>query len=236
MANVATSAWSIALTVAVVDRIVRRESEAGARQRRGYALEQLGTLIRSLAFSVARDHIYSHPRTPEDLPTDLIATIDHCLASWATREAESPWPPVYPGLPLEPRLIRDFRLHAEPLRELRGRNSDVLLHDLVIALDQFNDAVAAALFGSTHGLYDHFEEQYQRRLVEDFRWLAASYAAHCLTPMQFDALDVHLLARQRERLRRRRFTGQPPIRFRIVARERRELGLVARSSSRARAS
>jgi hypothetical protein len=74
--NLATEALSIAVTIAIVERIVKREASERVRARVEYAMGLIGWDFGLFATSVGIDYAATHLDTFEPLPQDALALFD----------------------------------------------------------------------------------------------------------------------------------------------------------------
>ena len=131
--NVATSAWTMALTVAVVDRLVQRER---LQSRSDYASDRLHEFIQSVAEQIATDYTQTHLSGAAE-PTALrLADIpDQWLRGRETRDAPDHLVDASvtvedlgstEQLPEERWLFRAFRGRVRAGRKLRALQGDIL--------------------------------------------------------------------------------------------------------------
>lgn len=126
--NIATSAASIAITVTVINGIVRSEARRRIRPRVAAALQAIAYSIQTFSGLVALDYGSSHESTFKPIPK----TAPEVLALWAAEWETNDWDSSYLDL-----IITEGHRLADTLEQTRARNFDVLEPDLVYAIDEF---------------------------------------------------------------------------------------------------
>jgi hypothetical protein len=126
--NIATSAASIAITVTVINGIVRSEARRRIRPRVAAALQSIGHSVQTFSRLVALDYGSSHESTFKPIPK----TAPEMLALWAAEWDTNDWDSSYLDL-----IITEGHELADTLEQARARDFDVLEPDLVHAIDEF---------------------------------------------------------------------------------------------------
>ena len=85
--NLATDAFAIALTIAVVERIVRREARQRLWPRVESAMDGLRQEFRKFVHGLAWDYASTHLHTFRPMPLDPLAFLDHWLAEKEAQDA-----------------------------------------------------------------------------------------------------------------------------------------------------
>jgi hypothetical protein len=128
MPNVATSAASIAITVTVINGIVRSEARKRIRPRVAAALQFISRTVETFSGLVALDYGSCHVSTFEPIPK----TASEMLDLWATGWDTNDWAHEY----LDSIIAQGHAL-ADNLKQTRALNFDVLEPGLVQAIDTF---------------------------------------------------------------------------------------------------
>lgn len=142
--NIATSAATVALTITVVERLLRSEGERRRRPRTERVLYWMGLDFRGLTSAIVLDYVSAHTH-PQQVPADALELIDLWISE---QDAED-----RPRRPLDgewlPMLLLEAQDFASQLERHRTRDLDVLADDLVRALDDCGWLVGQAiqLFG-----------------------------------------------------------------------------------------
>ena len=133
--NVVVGLFSIAVTVMIVQRIVRAEDRRRLRPRRDRAMYWLGLGIRGLVSAVAFDYALAHLESFRPLPTDAMALFDAWLDEQSTEDSDRS---KLERLELMLEEMHSFAGYAE---NTRMRDLDVLEPELVTAIDDFQQQV-----------------------------------------------------------------------------------------------
>ena len=128
MPNVATDAWAIGITVAVVDRIVRRERAGEARSRVHQALWQVRGELFRVNYAALWDYTLWHGASYERPPREIEAVLEHFVKGLETRDRP---------LPDDPHLLNATEGLARTLVEQVERHERVLDHKLVTSAYTF---------------------------------------------------------------------------------------------------
>lgn len=164
--NIATEALSIAVTIAIVERIVRHEAQGRLRPRLERISSGIGvrfheSWIRVLALDYATTHIWTFC----PLPTNTLALIDHWLAG--QQEEDATRLEVLDGA--DPALFGSAESLADSLQRYRESDRDVLEPDLIAAMDGFADSAKEAWVlyrvSRRHGLEQDDERVALRHIV-----------------------------------------------------------------------
>jgi len=153
--NIATEAFAIALTIAVVERIVRRtherEEEQRIQPRRDRALHVLAFAFRKFAWFAQFDYACTHTSTnPEDLPTDPVEVLTLWQEQHGNEDGQRPGRVGWP-------LLIDHGVElVEKAQAVGATEREHLPADLVVALDNLS-----YIFGG-HG--EAFVEMVNREL------------------------------------------------------------------------
>ena len=202
--NVATTALGIAVTITVVESIIRREASARVRPRTESVLYWLGLDIRMFTWSLIGDYTETHLHTFQPIPNDLFDLIDR----WKTDPEDTPRQPHEWQGQRAPLIIQETIDFAYKLAATRQRDLDVLEPDLIREIDDFGWAAAQAAQNSALArgaktdladahrigaglIVDHFE-----RLARAFFCYgsAAWREIHDLTRSGFQEHHEHMLA------------------------------------------
>jgi hypothetical protein len=120
--NIATSAIVLALTIMVVDRIVRRQRVEEERDRVEQALRAVSGRLHSLADFILYDYANLHAASFERPPQDLRGLLAHWKAGLQTRDR--PWPDdIY--------TLTGTKTLADELGQQIARHDRVLEHGFV---------------------------------------------------------------------------------------------------------
>ena len=172
--NIATEALAIAVTIGVVERIVRRENERLVRPRVDRALQVLAFAVQWFARGCVADYFVRHPDSNiAELPDDPL----ELLAVWQNDyEVTS-----------NPRIPRGLLHHAtefvEKVQMIAEANRDLLPADVVVAADNVSQTFGG--FGPT--FEEHLEQLAGRPGGEDWLGLVVVSSARGLG----DALRRH---------------------------------------------
>jgi hypothetical protein len=129
MPNVGTDAAAILVTVAVIDRIVRRAEFVDKQPRLDRALKAIAGQLRTAGFVASALYVFTHSTRPDPLPTTVREAL-HLLRR-EVRTEEGP-PPLLDKDDEVGALARRF---DEVLRLHRSLDSDVLDDELLLAID-----------------------------------------------------------------------------------------------------
>lgn len=138
--NIVTEALSIAVTVAIVERIIRREQQKRLAPRVERVLWRVGVSFRSFVDAIALDYADSHYETFKEIPAD---TRD-LIAMWLDEQENED----VLRTPLEgerlPMLVLSAQEFVGDLEQVRERDLDVMEPDLVRVVDDFQWRTAQA--------------------------------------------------------------------------------------------
>lgn len=139
--NVATSAFTVALTITLIDRLVRREETERLAPRTTRALYTIGLGFRGLLGYIVFDYVLTH--TDWDvIPTDGVAMIDLWLAGHDTEDVRRE---VITGEGV-PVLLSEAEAFTRRLEDVRNRDRDILEPRLVAAMDDCVQDLGRAVF------------------------------------------------------------------------------------------
>lgn len=145
--NLSVEAGSIAATILIVDRIVRREEQRHLAPRMEGAYRRLARPLSDFVDAAEDDLARARPGiapAPRRLRlTRSSSVLDEWLLRLATEDAERP-PAVEDELP---RLASRARHAAEELSAATERDREVLPPDLVVAIDDLEHGISAMLGG-----------------------------------------------------------------------------------------
>lgn len=147
--SAATAFATIALTVSLVEAIVRRESRIRLAPRVDRAMRDVGSAFRMLVRSIAWDYKATHIDTFEPLPAQSLAVLDHWLANVSSEDRER----VSQDADDLPLVVAHALQTATSLRRVRESDRDVLEPELVAAIDDFEEDARLA-FSIFHGMVD----------------------------------------------------------------------------------
>jgi hypothetical protein len=177
--NVATEAMSIAITVLIVERIVRAEHRRRVRPRVERVVSRIGLDLRMFTGAVVIDYAGTHHSSFRSIPHTTEALLDFWLAEQSNEDAarqalEGEWLPM---------VLLEAREFVRHLQDVRERDLDVMEPDLVSALDDFQLRVAQAinLLGLAHGNTEDRDETARvavRNVVTGARDFAAVFARY----------------------------------------------------------
>jgi hypothetical protein len=139
--NLAVEALSIAATILIVDRIVRREERRRLRPRLESAYRGIGRQVRSFLHGVAREYVKGHGHPDEADPRRFALALDAWLRAVGTDNVERR---VDDGLPY---LFHSASYHAEQLAAIADRDREILPPELVAAIDRLQTQLDAARGG-----------------------------------------------------------------------------------------
>lgn len=125
--NLAGEALSIAVTVAIVDRIIRREDQAKTDRRRYSVLGRIDGALLAFGWHVLEDYTATHGVTYDGVPNDFVQMLGH----WheGLQDAD------LPREGSEPLIHWAGTRLADALDDIRTRDRDVIDHDLLVDLD-----------------------------------------------------------------------------------------------------
>jgi hypothetical protein len=126
MPNVATSALTIAVTITVVDRLIRREEQQRLQPRIRGSLSQLSRLVDDFART---DYIETHERTELGPGDDPLALFDRWLADDEDLPRRLPEGSV-------PYVLADALELARQAKVIADADREILPPDLVAAIDE----------------------------------------------------------------------------------------------------
>jgi hypothetical protein len=138
--NVATTALGIAVTITVIESIIRREASARLRPRTERVLYWLGLDLRMFTWSLIGDYTETHLHTFHPIPGDLFDLIDR----WKSDPEDTPREPHEWRGQQAPLIIQEAVDFAHKVAATRERDLDVLEPDLVREIDDFGYAAAQA--------------------------------------------------------------------------------------------
>jgi hypothetical protein len=147
--NIATSAFTIAATILVVERIVRHEARERLRPRTELLFGSIGLNFRLFISAVTNDYASTHLATFRAIPADAQAMIEQWLAD---QEAEDETRLRFNGETL-PMLMLDARRFLSALEGYRERDREVMDPDLVAAIDDLGSG-----FRTTQGVIQMYRE------------------------------------------------------------------------------
>jgi len=133
MPNVATSALAIAITITVVDRLIRREEQQRVRPRVQGSLNQLDRLVNDFALAVYRDYVDTHERVDLAPGGDTIELLDR----WLADEDLSRHLPATGT----PHVLTDALDVARQAKLIADADREVLPPDLVAAIDELERSI-----------------------------------------------------------------------------------------------
>lgn len=131
--NIATEALSILVTVAVVERIVRRESERRVAPRRERALAVLSNAVVRFSMNASGDYLVTHLDNAVPPPSDPVGILDGWLLGYGNEDA-----PRRPGPGGLSRFVDDCVELIERTQRVIDSDRDVLPPDLVVAADNLS--------------------------------------------------------------------------------------------------
>lgn len=189
--NLGASCLEIAATIAIVDRIIRREADRRIQPRRQRAQDEIGHGFLSLITAIGADYLETHDAN-ERIPRDARAVI----AQWRGGQAAEVRPRALPGG--IPRLVRAAVLSA-PLVESTVRYDRELIDGaLVVAVDDL-----AASFRNIEYLWElvrehnperEASEHAARMVVDAVEAFLDVYAETEDARVQLEPIDEHALA------------------------------------------
>jgi hypothetical protein len=176
MPNVATSALAIAVTITVVEQLIRREEQQRLQPRIQGSLNRLGRLINDFALMVWRDYVSTHERPDVDPAGDTIVLLDR----WLADDEDLPRQLPDNGVPYLLTHAVDFARQAKLVADA---DREVLPPDLVAAIDELETTIRGA--EQVHRLLSQFDvEQPEgertalKLAVSAARTFASTYRRH----------------------------------------------------------
>jgi hypothetical protein len=136
MPNVAIGAVSIAITITLVEGIVRREARVRLRPRLERTANGLRNVLEGFCVSATLDYADTHLRGYRPIPTEMLSFLEQWLMA---KEQQDVCPPAR-GVHV---IQAGFRL-ADELRRYRAEDREVMEPDLVRAIDDYITSVTAA--------------------------------------------------------------------------------------------
>jgi hypothetical protein len=136
MPNVATGATSIAITITVVDRLIKRADDARVASRRLQAYRHLLEALVSLTMSVSSDYLATHLHSDIEMSGDPA----ELLKRWREDDVDTPRRPPPPGA--RPFVLDAALEFATALRRIAAADHDVLPHDLLATMNEIDERVA----------------------------------------------------------------------------------------------
>ena len=133
MPNVATAFGSLALTVVVVDSVVRAQARQRIKPRLDVVVSEVTDALERLVEAIAIDYIETHVGSYKALPRDMQSILQHWKDEYDSADTARTRVDDEPGF-----LLRIARLTGESLRETRAANLDILNElepTLVVAID-----------------------------------------------------------------------------------------------------
>jgi hypothetical protein len=145
--NIAVTAFALAITITVVERIVRSEERARVRPRVEYTIYWIGLGFRDMTRHIAMDYAYTHRASFHEIPADA----SQMFKLWLTDLDKQDQPRALNDGARLPTLLSRAQEFASGLERARERDVDVLEADLVLEIDEFLGQIdaAAAAFGRT---------------------------------------------------------------------------------------
>jgi hypothetical protein len=138
--NVAVTAFALAITITIVERIVRSEERARVRPRVEYTIFWIGLGFRDITREVAMDYACTHRANFHEIPADA----SQMFKLWLTALNKEDQPrTLHDGARLPPLLLRAQEF-ASGLERARERDVDVLDTDLVLEIDEFLQRIDTA--------------------------------------------------------------------------------------------
>ncbi len=139
--NIAVSAFALAITITVVEWIVRTEARARVRPRLDRVIYWMGLAFRGFTGAIAIDYAGTHRDSFKEIPPDA----GEMFAMWLAEQDNEDRPRhVLPGERL-PTLILSGREFGQQLEIARARDLDVLDPNLVAVIDKFRWHVGQAV-------------------------------------------------------------------------------------------
>jgi hypothetical protein len=86
--NIAVEAIAIALTVAVIDRIIREREAARRKPRLDRAMRDVGSEFQMLVRLIALDYVRTHEETARAMPEESLQLLDQWLEDQGTEDVE----------------------------------------------------------------------------------------------------------------------------------------------------
>lgn len=161
MPNIATSAASVAITVTIINGIVRREAHRRLRPRVAAALQSLSGWVQSFSGFVVLDYGSLHVGASKRIPKSASEMFDLWVSEWWNINA-------WAGEHIDSIIGEGQRL-ADAFEQIRARNFDVLEPDLVRALDEFHLHMAQINYLLQSSIKDPYETDETRKHVASRR-------------------------------------------------------------------
>lgn len=127
MPHIAAGAATIALTVTLVDLILRREAEERLRPWRELVYLKAENALWECVEWIALDYAETHLASFKEIPTDGVGLLDHWLAEQPNEDSERP-----PG---RPRLLEETAALLKVMLGLRRSDQGVIAPELIRAID-----------------------------------------------------------------------------------------------------
>jgi hypothetical protein len=131
--NITVGAVTVALTITVVERAIRREARSRLEPRVDGAISTIGVEFQMMLLAVVRDYSSTHVDAFEPVPKDGVEMIELWLDSHDDIDA----PRVRSDDGEVPALVSSARVFADHLERARERDRDVLEPALIRAMDDF---------------------------------------------------------------------------------------------------
>jgi hypothetical protein len=140
--NIATDAISIALTIAVIDRIVQRERERRTRPRLERALDLITREYQKFGFQAQWDWVTTHLQVDIDkvnFPTDSVARLEFWLAGVESIDFQRPIGPEGRSL-----FLDEATEFVQRIQRIVDADRELLPTDLVVAIDNLDPIFTGA--------------------------------------------------------------------------------------------
>jgi hypothetical protein len=131
--NITVGAVTVALTITVVERAIRREARNRVQPRVDGAISSIGIEFQMMLLAVVRDYSSTHVDAFESVPKDGVEMIE----LWLGGQDEIDAPRVRSDDDEVPALLSSARVFADQLERARERDRDVLEPALIRAMDDF---------------------------------------------------------------------------------------------------
>lgn len=136
MPNVATGALSIAITITVVDKLIRRADDARIERRRQQAYRRLAMALVSLTQTVLMDYVGTHLHSDIEMSGDPA----ELLKRWREDDVDTPRrPPPHGARPFVLDAAVEF---ATDVKRVADADHDVLPDDLLTTMSEIDARLA----------------------------------------------------------------------------------------------
>lgn len=197
MPNVATALGSLALTVVVVDSVVRAQTSRRIKPRLDAVFSEVTDALERLIEAVAIDYIETHVGSYKPLPSDMQSILQRWEAEYDAADTPRKRVDDEPGF-----LLRVARLTGQSLRETRAANLDILNEldpGLVVAIDDLIQNIENVSF--FYQLFRRSEEEDDRRNQRGyFRSLVDAIKSFTTVYVQVPGATTELPASSRQLL------------------------------------